>query len=122
VKRAGLATVAMGVTVALCAPSIAQAVSPVGGSVAASTEQFVRAQPTANSKAVGTYSKGARVLLACQVHGQNVGGNDLWYRLANRDGWMSARYVISSGRVGFCANGGGTGGGGAKGPKGDPGP
>ncbi|MFB9371386.1 SH3 domain-containing protein [Kitasatospora albolonga] len=91
--------------------------------------QMVRVEPTTTSKIIGEYATGAKVQIACKVRGQNVDGNDLWYRLANRSGWMSARFVKNSAPVAFCdatpkeekVVEGVVGPQGPQGPKGDPG-
>ncbi|GAA1180119.1 hypothetical protein GCM10009664_52950 [Kitasatospora gansuensis] len=125
-RRAVLVTLATGVAVSVSLSPIAQSSTrSVGGDVTSRIGQKVRAEPTTKSKEIGQYATGAKVRLACKVHGENVNGNDLWYRLANRDGWMSARFVRNSAPVAFCSDTGAAGAAGvagAQGPKGDAGP
>ena len=129
-----MGAVTLGVTVALAIPGAAQAVSatgsaapspgPVQGQVISRTSLAVRARPTTQSKEIGQYSTGAQVSLDCKVHSQDVAGNDLWYKLYDRSGWMSARYITSRGSVPWCStdNNEPAGEKGPKGDKGDPGP
>lgn len=90
------------------------AAAAVPGTVVSRSSSTVRAQPTTNSAEVGSYPRGATVQLDCEVYGESIDGNPVWYKLANRTGWMSARYVDSSRTVPQCA--------GPQGPKGDTGP
>ena len=74
----------------------------VKGKVVSSVTLRIRSRATTNSTALGSYAPGAVVKLACKVRGQNVGGNDLWYNLSDRPGWLAARYVQNLGAVPFC--------------------
>ncbi|MFJ3903301.1 hypothetical protein [Streptomyces sp. NPDC090025] len=40
--------------------------------------------------------------ISCKVKGENVNGNDLWYKLANGRGWIAARYARNIGTIPFC--------------------
>ncbi|MFE4412887.1 hypothetical protein [Streptomyces sp. NPDC056821] len=79
------------------------------------------------SAELGTYSSGARISVWCQALGESVDGNPEWYRLANRSGWVAARYVRVSSAVPSCGQSGpqdpqgATGSMGATGAKGDKG-
>jgi len=103
-KRARVAVVAVGALVALVGPSIGQAAAAtaVNGKVVSRIGQNVREKPTTYSKILGSYKSGATVKIACKVNGQVVDGNKIWYRLANRTGWMSARYVKNAAPVAYC--------------------
>ncbi|MFI1093595.1 hypothetical protein [Streptomyces sp. NPDC020917] len=76
--------------------------SYVNGKVVSSVALRIRSRAATDSTAPGSYAPGAVVKLACKVHGQNVGGNDLWYNLYDRPGWLAARYVRNLGAVPFC--------------------
>ncbi|MFD9636441.1 hypothetical protein [Streptomyces violascens] len=107
--------------VASCGPFWeAVAANSADGQVISRSGELVRAHPTTSSTKLGAYPTKAQVRIKCKVRGQNVNGNDIWYRLLNREGWMSARYVINYHYVRWCAEGGG-GTPGPKGDKGDPG-
>lgn len=73
------------------------------GTVIAHTGVNTHTQPTSNSAITGTLRDEERVALDCKVRGQNVDGNDIWYRLRFRTGWVTARYVVNTGTVPFCA-------------------
>ncbi|MFJ6696020.1 hypothetical protein ACIQM4_08090 [Streptomyces sp. NPDC091272] len=74
----------------------------VGGKVTAHTGQIVRSRPTTKSANIGSYGPHAIVRIACKVRGQNVAGNTIWFKLWNRSGWMSAKYVDNFSYVGWC--------------------
>lgn len=63
----------------------------------------VRELSTSNSRLLGSLSSGSVASLRCKVVGQNVEGNKLWYRLASRPGYVSARYVDNLSPVAYCA-------------------
>ncbi|MFD5679141.1 MULTISPECIES: collagen-like domain-containing protein [Streptomyces] len=126
----------MGVAVSLC-PSVASAApaSPVPtravqaveaaaaatGQVVSRTGQHLRERPTAASKSLRLYASGARVSVQCSTRGQVVQGNDQWFKVGN--GWMSGRYLSTSGTVQPCdAPKPKPGPPGPKGDKGDQGP
>ncbi|MFJ8347749.1 SH3 domain-containing protein, partial [Streptomyces sp. NPDC094153] len=85
----------------------------IPGTVTARTSLSIRAQPTTKSAELGSYSSGARISVWCQAVGESVDGDSNWYRLANRSGWVAARYVKVSGPVPPC---------GKPGPQGPQGP
>ncbi|MEU4733252.1 hypothetical protein [Streptomyces sp. NPDC023588] len=81
----------------------------------------VRSKPTTHSQSLGYVYPRSRVEIACKKYGENVGGNRVWYRLAERDGagangsgrtdraasyekerWVSARYVKNLSEVRYC--------------------
>lgn len=65
----------------------------------------VRSAPTSAASKVGSYAKGATITIQCKVFGPTVGGNSLWYKLANGR-WVSARYVANIGTAPrFCGDG-----------------
>ncbi|AXG82147.1 SH3 domain-containing protein [Streptomyces paludis] len=73
------------------------------GKVVSRLPLHIREHATSDSRSLGTLQPGAIVPLRCKVHGQNVDGNDLWYRLG--DGWsgyVAARYVQNQAPVSFC--------------------
>ncbi|MFI0980002.1 hypothetical protein ACH4SP_23730 [Streptomyces sp. NPDC021093] len=76
----------------------------VGGRVTSRTGQIVRSHPTTHSANIGSYRAHAIVRIACKVRGQNVGGNSIWFKLWDRSGWMSAKYVDNFSYVGWCGH------------------
>jgi uncharacterized protein YgiM (DUF1202 family) len=63
----------------------------------------IRQKATTNSRALGSLQPGAVVALHCKVVGQNVDGNNRWYRLgAGRSGYVAARYVQNLATVPWC--------------------
>ncbi|GHH41236.1 hypothetical protein [Streptomyces candidus] len=120
VAQARLGAVSVGIALALCAPAVALATSPapaagtesaqatarhgVAGKVTAKHGQFVRSRPTTHSARIGSYRGHAMVRIACKVRGQNVAGNAVWFKLWDRSGWMSAKYVDNLGHVGWCGH------------------
>ncbi|MDB1086388.1 SH3 domain-containing protein [Streptomyces sp. ACA25] len=62
----------------------------------------IRAKATTHSKVIGGLPRGAVVNLKCKVKGQNVAGNNIWYRLSDRQGWVAARYVKNLNHVRWC--------------------
>ncbi|MFB7107656.1 hypothetical protein [Streptomyces sp. NPDC056291] len=103
----------------------------IPGTVTARTSLSIRAQPTTRSAELGSYSSRARISVWCQALGDSADGNPEWYRLANRSGWVAARYVRVSSAVPSCGQPGpqgpqgatgSTGATGAKGDKGATGP
>ncbi|MCX5204784.1 hypothetical protein OG897_25425 [Streptomyces sp. NBC_00237] len=125
VTRAGLGAVSLGIALAVCAPTASASVSSssspasvrasaptafvaahgVGGKVTARHGQFVREHATSSSRKLGSYRDGAIVRLACKVRGQNIHGNDIWFKLWDRSGWLSAKYVQNFGHVNWCGHG-----------------
>ncbi|MEW1717979.1 SH3 domain-containing protein [Streptomyces sp. NPDC093109] len=89
-------------TAAPATPATVPAALPKGR-VVSRIALHIRERATSDSRSLGTLQPGATVPLLCKVHGQNVDGNDLWYRLG--DGWsgyVAARYVQNLGPVPFC--------------------
>ncbi|RDG35520.1 SH3 domain-containing protein, partial [Streptomyces corynorhini] len=73
------------------------------GKVVSRLPLHIRERATADSRSLGVLQPGAVVSLSCKVHGQNVGGNDLWYRLGDgRGGYVAARYVQNLAPVAYC--------------------
>jgi hypothetical protein len=81
----------------------AQAAAEPKGKVVSRLPLSIRAQATSNSKYLGSLQPGAVVALHCKVTGQNVDGNNRWYRLgAGRTGYVAARYVQNLATVPWC--------------------
>ncbi|MCK1797272.1 SH3 domain-containing protein [Streptomyces sp. XM4193] len=80
----------------------AEQVRAVGGTVIARTGVIIRAYPTTTSANLGSYAYGARVQLRCQAATENVQGNRLWFKLANRSGWVAARWVQNDAPLPTC--------------------
>ncbi len=107
VAAAGVAaTVALGGSVLAAVPASAAPPAQPYGTVISPTGVKERALPTTNSATLGTLPYKAQVGLACKVRGQDIDGNNLWYKLRNRvdgkEAWVTARYVENTGVVNFC--------------------
>ncbi|MFG3052411.1 SH3 domain-containing protein [Kitasatospora sp. NPDC048239] len=72
------------------------------GTVVSSSGANVRQFPSTDSSIIGTLPSGTKVGLRCKVHAQDVLGNDIWYLLRDREGWVAARYVDNTGTVKLC--------------------
>ncbi|MFD5513589.1 hypothetical protein ACFWIB_38455 [Streptomyces sp. NPDC127051] len=48
---------------------------------------------------MGQLSSGEAVGLRSKVRAQNIDGNDIWYLLRDRPGWVAARYMKNTGDV-----------------------
>lgn len=73
------------------------------GKVVSRLPLSIREQPTTTSRRLGSLAPGSVVTLSCKVRGSDVDGNDLWYRLWGRQGWVAARYVRNLSPVSYCA-------------------
>lgn len=62
----------------------------------------IRKWPTAHSKMLGTIDHGKIVYIKCKVRGEDIKGNDRWYKLRMRWGWVSARYVKNLTHIPWC--------------------
>lgn len=65
---------------------------PIGKVVSATTLN-VRVGPYTGTAVCGTLQPGALVKLKYKVESEPVDGNNIWYRLVDGCGWVSARYV-----------------------------
>ncbi|MFJ5549197.1 SH3 domain-containing protein [Streptomyces sp. NPDC093225] len=73
------------------------------GRVLARVELNVRSKPFVRAPVVGSVRSGSRIELVCKNYGDEVDGNDLWYRLAGSTSrWVSARYVQNLAPVKLC--------------------
>ncbi|MFI1179806.1 SH3 domain-containing protein [Streptomyces sp. NPDC020799] len=72
------------------------------GKVVARLPLSIREQPTSTSTFLGALKPGTVVELSCKKHGQKVEGNDLWYLLATKPGYVAARYVQNLSPVPAC--------------------
>ncbi|WP_407563186.1 SH3 domain-containing protein [Streptomyces sp. 184] len=77
---------------------------PYRGRVLGSSVVYKRAAPTTRSEILGWADSGSIVRIQCKVIGQNVLGNNRWYRVPVRGGYgyMSARYVLNLDQIPFC--------------------
>ncbi|WP_181791811.1 SH3 domain-containing protein [Streptomyces phytophilus] len=78
---------------------------PYRGKVLGNSVVYKRAEPTTRSDILGWADSGTIVRIQCKVIGQNVLGNDRWYRVPVRGGgygYMSARYVLNLDQIPFC--------------------
>ncbi|GAA4664635.1 hypothetical protein GCM10023347_15810 [Streptomyces chumphonensis] len=62
----------------------------------------IRSKPTTHSKVLGAYPYHAKIKIACKVKGQNIDGNNRWYKLYDRKGWVTARYVKNLDYIPWC--------------------
>lgn len=69
----------------------------------------VRSEPNTHSEILDVIPSGAIVKLKCKVIGENVHGNNRWYKLAHKHhrhhhhhGWVSARWVKNLDHVPWC--------------------
>ncbi|MBO0514412.1 hypothetical protein J0695_21830 [Streptomyces beijiangensis] len=69
----------------------------------------VHSSPSMSARVTRVLAYQQLVLLSCKVSGPSVGGNRVWYNLAD-GGWVSARYVDNLSAVPTCNSGGGSGG------------
>lgn len=76
----------------------------VEGRVVSRTPLAVRYGPGTSHRVTGTVSPGMHVWISCKAEGTNVRGNDRWYKLADGQGWVSARYVNNFHHVRWCDN------------------
>ncbi|MFI1184573.1 SH3 domain-containing protein [Streptomyces sp. NPDC020799] len=72
------------------------------GTVVAQTGVNLRQYPSTDSKKLGSLEQNTRVGLRCKVRAQLIQGNEIWYKLRDRDAWVSARWVENTGTVSFC--------------------
>ncbi|AZM44490.1 SH3 domain-containing protein [Streptomyces sp. WAC 06738] len=78
---------------------------PYRGKVLGNSVVYKRAKPTTRSDILGWADSGTIVRIQCKVIGQNVLGNNRWYRVPVRGGgygYMSARYVLNLDQIPFC--------------------
>jgi hypothetical protein len=73
------------------------------GKVVSRLPLSIRERPTTDSRRLGSLAAGSVVPLSCKVRGRDVDGNDLWYRLWGRSGWVAARYVRNLSPVSYCS-------------------
>ncbi|MEV6669053.1 SH3 domain-containing protein [Streptomyces sp. NPDC051162] len=83
------------------APAAPAAVAPKG-KVVSRLPLSIREQPKSASTFLGALKPGTVVELSCKKHGQNIAGNDLWYLLASKPGYVAARYVENLSPVPLC--------------------
>ncbi|MBY8879063.1 SH3 domain-containing protein [Actinacidiphila acidipaludis] len=100
--RATTVTTAPAAAAPATAPTTAKAASYVNGKVVSAVALRIRSRAATNAADLGSLAPNTVVKLSCKVHGQNVGGNDVWYDLYSRSGWVAARYVRNVGVVPFC--------------------
>lgn len=77
-------------------------VAPPKGKVVAKEPLSIRERPATAAKYLGALKPGSVIELSCKVHGQTVQGNDIWYLLAGKPGYVSARYVKNLSPVPLC--------------------
>lgn len=70
------------------------------GQVTAATSLSVHTAPSTHAPSAGAALKhGTKITIDCNLYGTNVGGNSFWYKLANRQAWVSAKYVKAIGNM-----------------------
>jgi uncharacterized protein YgiM (DUF1202 family) len=62
----------------------------------------VRSGPGTGYWAIGSVGRGSTVHILCKKNGSNVRGNYRWYKLSDRKGYVSARYVRNLSTVPWC--------------------
>ncbi|MFJ6054690.1 SH3 domain-containing protein [Streptomyces sp. NPDC092307] len=72
------------------------------GTVVTGSGVNIRQFPSTDSTRIGALESGAKVGIRGKVRAQNIDGNDIWYLLRGREGWVSARYVTNTGNVKWC--------------------
>ncbi|MBP0459926.1 SH3 domain-containing protein [Streptomyces montanisoli] len=72
------------------------------GKVVARLPLSIRERATTDSRYLGSLRPGSIVELRCKKRGQNVDGNDLWYKLENHRGYSAARYIQNLSHVPWC--------------------
>ncbi|WP_051781991.1 MULTISPECIES: SH3 domain-containing protein [unclassified Streptomyces] len=91
----------------------------VTGKVVSKGPLTVRSKPSTRSQSLGHVYPNSKVDIECKKYGDNVDGNRIWYRLADRNSswepdaampkhaydkerWVSARYVKNLSEVKYC--------------------
>ncbi|MER6449675.1 hypothetical protein DEJ51_32530 [Streptomyces venezuelae] len=91
----------------------------VTGKVVSKGPLTVRSKPSTRSQSLGHVYPNSKVEIDCKKYGDNVDGNRIWYRLADRNAnweheagapkraydkerWVSARYVKNLSEVKYC--------------------
>ncbi|MEU2835308.1 SH3 domain-containing protein [Streptomyces lavendulae] len=72
------------------------------GLIVSPTGVKVRSGPTTSARIIGALDPWQEVRLSCQIEGNSVEGNDIWYRLHGQPGWVSARYTHNYTKVRWC--------------------
>ncbi|MGO4455909.1 SH3 domain-containing protein [Streptomyces sp. M-16] len=101
-RRIAWAGPAAAAAVTLFAGNALATSSPAEGLVVSTSGLKVRAHASTHSRVVGVLDPWQKVRLSCQAEGAWVEGNDIWYRLHGRPGWVSAGYVHNYTRVPWC--------------------
>lgn len=100
---AGTSATVAGMGTVSDAPRPEDSVTLPDGKVVSRVALRIRERQTSNSPSLGLLEPGTIVTLRCKVDGQNVGGNDLWYRLGGgRTGYVAARFVQNLSPVSYC--------------------
>lgn len=84
------------------APMAAATSSHKLGKVVARTAVNIRKHPNTWSSVLGSIEHGKIIHIKCKVKSENVLGNDRWYKLAHRDGWVAARWVKNLDPIPWC--------------------
>ncbi|MGW9211842.1 SH3 domain-containing protein [Embleya sp. NPDC055664] len=74
------------------------------GTVVSESGVNVREFPSTDSSVVDRLPHGSTVGLRCKVRARNIDGNDIWYLLRDRPGWVTARFVDNTGNVPLCGD------------------
>ncbi|MEU6174981.1 SH3 domain-containing protein [Streptantibioticus parmotrematis] len=106
-RFATLAAAAVALAGALMTASPALAAPPQPyGTVIAEHGVYVHSHPFVGSHRLALLSRGTEVGLHCEVVGEPVDGNKIWYQLREHIGgqlsWVTARWVRNTGRVPAC--------------------
>ncbi|MFD8986021.1 SH3 domain-containing protein [Streptomyces sp. NPDC059564] len=101
-RRIAWSGTAAAAAVALFAGNALATSSGADGLVVSHAGLKVHAHANLGAKVVGVLDPWQKVKLACQTESAWVQGNDIWYRLQGRPGWVSARYVHNYTLVPWC--------------------
>lgn len=71
----------------------------VEGGVVSPIPLNIRSGPGTGYPVVGALANGTTISISGKTNGTNIFGNRIWYRLADGQGWVSARYVNNYGYV-----------------------
>ncbi|MBZ4323297.1 SH3 domain-containing protein [Streptomyces sp. SCA2-4] len=73
------------------------------GTVSARTGVNERTLPSTDASVRGILRHRIQVGLRCKVRAQDIGGNNVWYQLRDRQTWVAAKYIDNkAANVPYC--------------------
>ncbi|GGO85204.1 SH3 domain-containing protein [Wenjunlia tyrosinilytica] len=72
------------------------------GRVVARSGVNIRSTPSTKGRVLGSFRSGALIKIECKVIGESVLGNNRWYKLDDRPGFVAARWVQNLSPVPWC--------------------